>query len=70
MMGVGIICPRIVLWELVLWTLLQSLLLCSRFVFRDFATLPEDAAPKPSITTTEAPNSRLRPVMAPNLWSH
>ena len=78
-MGVGIICPRIVIvgcsfivpYLDVIWcTLLQSLRLYSRFVFRDFATLPEDAAPKPSITTTEAPNSRLRPVVAPNLWSY
>ena len=39
----------------------------SRFAFRDFSTLPEDAAPESSSTTTEAPISRLRSIIASNL---
>ena len=55
----------------VIWCtlIIQHSRLYSRFVFRDFSTLPEDAADKPSSTTTEAPNYRLRTVVAPNLRS-
>ena len=69
-MGVGIICTRMNIGghiivnpylEAVWCTLTQYL-----FLFLVFVTLPEDAAPKPSSTT---PNSRLRPVFAPNLGS-
>ena len=45
--------------------------LYSWFIFRDLSSVPEDAALKPSsTTTTEAPNSRLRSAIAPNLELH
>ena len=43
----------------------------SRFVFRDLFAFLEDAAPEPSSTiTTETLNSRLRPLITPNLLYH
>ena len=47
----------------------RSILKGIRFLFRDSFTLPEEAAPKLSSATTEAPNSRLKPIIASNLRS-
>ena len=78
-MGMGIIFARMNIGEYIIAVPCLEVIWCTfflfvlfwhfRFLFGDFSTLPEDAAPELSSTITEALNSRLRSIIAPNLRS-